>query len=321
MVRFCASLMFSIAVLVAGIAHAGETVRIAVLKFGTVNWELDTIKRLGLDKKHGFDLDIMGVAGKQAAAIMFQGGETDLIVSDWIWVAQQNAAGRPFRFLAYSRQVGGVIVAGDSGIDNLAQLNGKRIGVAGGPVDKSWLLIRALELQKHGADLAKVSALVFGAPPLLSKKMEQGELDAIITFWHFGAKLKAKGFKELVSTADAAQALGLDDNLPLLGYVYRQDWATANSRLLNAFARASKEAKQQLAADETLWEALRPRMKAGTKAAFDALKAGFKQGIPKTRNVDVEAADRFFRTLVRLGGRKLAGDATGISPEMFLQPD
>jgi hypothetical protein len=50
-----ASLAFS---LVTQAAQGAEPVlRIAVLKFGTVNWELDVIKHHGLDKANGFTLE------------------------------------------------------------------------------------------------------------------------------------------------------------------------------------------------------------------------------------------------------------------------
>ena len=39
------------------------TLKIAVLEFGTVNWELDTIDHYGLDNANGFEMDIRGVAG------------------------------------------------------------------------------------------------------------------------------------------------------------------------------------------------------------------------------------------------------------------
>ena len=49
-------------------ALAGEPVlRIAVLKFGTVNWELDVIRHHGLDKANGFTLEVLPVAIKQAS--------------------------------------------------------------------------------------------------------------------------------------------------------------------------------------------------------------------------------------------------------------
>ena len=34
------------------------TIRAAVLKIGTVNWELKTIEANGFDEKHGFNLEI-----------------------------------------------------------------------------------------------------------------------------------------------------------------------------------------------------------------------------------------------------------------------
>ena len=69
--------------------------RAAVLKFGTVNWELNTIKQHGFDTANGFDLQVQGMAGGSAAQVAFQGGEADVIVSDWLWVARQRASGYP----------------------------------------------------------------------------------------------------------------------------------------------------------------------------------------------------------------------------------
>ena len=89
---------------------ATPTLRIAVLKFGTVNWELNTIAHHGLDAKHGFKLEVQGVAGEAAAKIAFQGGTADMIVSDWIWVARQRAAGKDYVFIPYSKAVGGLMV-------------------------------------------------------------------------------------------------------------------------------------------------------------------------------------------------------------------
>ena len=299
------------------LANATESIRIAVLKFGTVNWELDAIKRLELDIKYGFQLEVKGVAGKPAAAILFQGNEADVIVSDWIWVARQNAAGKNFRFLPYSRQVGSVIVAPDSTVTNIKDLVGKRIGIAGGPVDKSWLLTRAYGLQQYGFDLAKESEPVFGAPPLLSKFMERGELDAIITFWHFGAKLKAKGFRELLTMSDAARTLGIEKDVPLLGYVFHKSWAEEKPDLVKALASASREAKEYLAQNDAIWAELRPKMRAKTEEAFEALKAGFRAGIPTAFSVDKNTVDKFFLTLAKIGGKKLVGDATSANVEIF----
>ena len=65
-------------------AADGATIRAAVQQSGTVNWELDTIKYYGFDAGNGFTLDVQGMAGGDAAQIVFQGGAVDMIVSDWI---------------------------------------------------------------------------------------------------------------------------------------------------------------------------------------------------------------------------------------------
>ena len=299
-------------------AQAGEPVlRIAVLKFGTVNWELDVIRHHGLDKANGFILEVVPVANKQASTIMFQGGDADMIVTDWVWVARQRAEGRDIRLIPYSRSVGGMVVAADSPVRSLADLTGKKIGIAGGPVDKSWILIQALAKKRHGIDLATEAEPVFGAPPLLFQKGLSGELDAVINFWHFLAKMEAKGMRRIVDVADAATELGLNPETPLLGYAFRGDWAAANPALASGLRAASRQAKDILRDSDAEWERLRPGMKAEDDATFIALRDGFRVGIPGAGAVDLASAQAMFALLAELGGAKLVGNATTVEPELF----
>src|SRR3546814_8716652 len=71
------------------------------------------------------------------------------------------------------------MVPPDSPIRDLADIKGKKIGVVGGPLDKSWLLLRGLTQRRHGFDPAVASEPVFGAQPLLTQKVETGEIDAV----------------------------------------------------------------------------------------------------------------------------------------------
>ena len=73
-----------------------KTIKIGSLQYGSVNWELKLIKELELDKKNGFDLQIVELASKNAAAVALQGGAVDLIVTDWFWVSRQRNEGRLF---------------------------------------------------------------------------------------------------------------------------------------------------------------------------------------------------------------------------------
>lgn len=300
-------------------ADAAEQLRIASLKAGTLNWELDVIRHHGLDKKHGIDIVNVPVAGKQGADIMLLGGEADVIVTDWIWVSQQRASGRDFTFIPYSRQVGGVVVPQGSSVTSLSDLRGKRIGVGGGPTDKSWVLLKAYAKSKHGLDLEKNAEPVFAAPPLINEKIDAGELDAAINFWHLAAKLKAKGMREIVSVAEAARELGLDPSVPLLGYVFSEEWAKAHPGAVEGLAKASVEAKAILKNSDTEWERLRRLIAPKDDAQLVALRDGFRAGIPGSQNVDEAAAAKLFAALAEFGGKELAGDNAALAPGTFMK--
>ncbi|WP_097802640.1 ABC transporter substrate-binding protein [Pelagimonas varians] len=294
--------------------------RAAVLQYGTVNWELDVIKHNEFDTRNGFSLEVQGVAGGSAAKVAFQGGEADVIVSDWLWVARQRAAGKDFVFIPYSRAVGALMVPADSDAQSLADLKGAKIGIAGGPLDKSWLILQAYAEQEYGFDLQAETEQVFGAPPLIFKTAIKGDLDGAINFWHFLAKMEAGGMKPLVSVDQAAEALGLDTQTPLLGYVLRGEMLRDNPELVQAMATASRNAKDLLASDEAEWDRLRPRMNASTDAQFDALKAGFRAGIPAAGPVDEKAAAKMLDLMARLGGEDLVGKAQELPEGVFVQP-
>ncbi len=309
------------ALLVGGAALADSpVVRIATQKAGTVNWELDTIKRNGLDTANGFTLEVMDVAAAPAAQVAFQGGEVDGIVSDWIWVARQRAAGDDFVFIPYSKAVGGLMVPADSKAQTLADLKGQKIGVAGGPLDKSWILLRAYSEKEYGFDLADETEQVFGAPPLIAEVAEKGEVGGAINFWHFLAKMKVAGMRELISVDTAAQALGLDPETPLLGYVVRGELLRDHPEVVAGLAKASRQAKELLASDPAAWDALRPMMNAADDAEFEALKAGFIAGIPSTAPVNEVAAGEMLSLMARVGGEELVGTATTLPERLFVQP-
>ncbi len=294
------------------------TLRAAVLEFGTVNWELNTIKHHGFDTANGFNLEVQGMAGGAAAKVAFQGGEADVIVSDWLWVARQRAAGKDFVFIPYSKAVGGVMVPGDSPAQDLTDLAGVKIGIAGGPLDKSWLILRAYAEKNHDMDLVTETEQVFGAPPLIFGAATSGEVGAAINFWHFAAKMEAAGMRTLLDVSDASADLGLDPETPLLGYVVRGEMVRDNPDLINGLAAASRAAKDLLATDDAEWARLRPNMNAKTDAQFAALVAGFRAGIPAPGPIDEAAAGRMLELMYELGGEELLGQATALPEGTFL---
>jgi NitT/TauT family transport system substrate-binding protein len=319
MIILTAGLWFSLSLLLipGGTALAG-TVKIGVLKFGTVSWELDVIKQHGLDKAAGIDLSIVELANNQATVVALQAGEVDVIVTDWLWVTRQRAEGARFTFVPYSTSVGSLVVPGDSPIRSLADLNGKRLGIAGGPVDKSWLVIRAMAAQSDGLDLDASVEKIFGAPPLLNEQIQLGEVDALINNWNFVAQLEAKGYRKIIGAEEAAHALGVESAVPLLGYVFDEDWARAHRADILGLAEASRQAKKTLAESDAEWQRLRPLMKAADDATYEALRDGYRAGIPKTWG-EAERGDaaKLFAIMAKLGGQELVGKATELQPGTF----
>ena len=94
-----------------------------------------------MDKKNNFNLEIIELASKNAAAVALQGGAVDLIVTDWFWVSRQRSEGGLFSFVPL--WLLGPIAPKDSKIVEEVDLKNKKIGIAGGQVDKGWLIFRA----------------------------------------------------------------------------------------------------------------------------------------------------------------------------------
>jgi len=296
---------------------AEPRVRVGVLEFGTVNWELDVIAHHGLAAREGVDLEVMGLGSKRATAVAIQGGAVDVIVTDWIWVSRQRAEGRDYTFVPYSLSVGGLMVRPDAGIAGLADLQGRKVGIAGGPVDKSWLLLQAYA-RSEGIDLSASMEPTFGAPPLLNELIGRGDLPAVLNFWHYNARLAAAGMQELVSVLEILPALGIERPIPLLGWVFSRTWANDNRDALDGFLRASYAAKHLMLESDAEWQRLQPRMKVDDPETAAALRDAWRAGVPLSfDDADREAASMTFAILAREGGEELVGTSSVLAPETF----
>ena len=299
-------------------AEALGTIRVGTLKFGTVNWELDVIKTHGLDAKEGFTLEVVPFGANDAADVALMGGAVDAIVEDWLFVTRQRSDGAALTFIPYSSNVGAVMVAGDSPIAGVADLSGKRIGVAGGPLDKSWLLLQAYAKREHGLDLAGAAEPVYGAPPLLTEKLKSGELDAVLNYWHFGARLEAAGYRRLIGIGEVQEALGVPASVPQLGYVFQEAWADRHAPLVEAFARASRAAKSIMRNSDAEWQRLMPVTRAESEAELAAFMRRYREGIVEHWGAEQQAdAARLFAVLAEVGGEKLVGPGQELAPGTF----
>lgn len=262
-------------------AEALPVLTLSVLQFGTPHWELEHLKRRQLDHANGFELKVRLAADVPASRLALSSGSIDGAVSDLPWAQTRHAAGSSYRYLPFSSQLGEVLVPAGSTIRTLADLRGKRIGVAGGPDGLGWLLLQRAAAEQ-GIDLAREARVQYAAPPLLGQALRRGQLDALLTFWHFSARLRGEGgVQTAFGLVDLLDDLQLDAQLPVLGYLFPEPWAQANEALLQRFASALRQSKHELASEPAYWQAIRPLMRAEDEAVFAALRDSFVAGIPQ----------------------------------------
>lgn len=316
-------LLFIFTALCASQSNAAEktAIRLGVMASGTLAWELAAIKNEGLLDRADFTLESIAVANPQAGKIALQAGSADMIVSDWIWVSSMRGEGADYTFYPYSNSAGGLLVPAGSNIKTLADLKGKKLGIAGGELDKNWLLLQALG-QQQGITLNDAVEKVYGAPPLLNQQLSSGRIDAILTLWQFAAPLEAQGYRQLLSGEDIIRQLGIAESVPSLGYVFRQGWADQHKNVLQQFLKTTQIARDKLCSDDAAWQKITPLTEIEDQATQQQLRKRYCQGrIEQWGGAQQQAAEKIYTWLHRLGDNKLTGKADHIQPGTFWLAD
>src|SRR4030081_532041 len=250
--RIFVRMLLAVAVLAvthAAPARAAETIRLAVQKTGTFAWELAVIRAHGLDRQANLRIEVSELASPEAGKVALRGGAADVIVSDWLWVSRERGLGAKLSFYPYSNALGAVMVPDASSIRTLADLKGRKLAVAGGPIDKSWLLLQAA-MKQDGIDLKSESTIVYGSPPLLAAKTISGEMDAAVNYWNFSAALEAKGFRRVAAIEDLLPKLGARGRTAMIGYAFDEKWANANQDKIVRFIAMTRAAKEILSTSD-----------------------------------------------------------------------
>ena len=307
----------AILLLAATPSYAADILRIGVQKTGTFAWQLDVIKRHGLATAANLDLKLTELSSPDAGKLALNAGSVDVAVVDWLWVARERALGTRLQFYPYSTAIGAIMVKQDAPLHSLADLKGHTLSVAGGPLDKSWLIVQAAAIRR-GFDLKRGVTLQYGAPPLMFQKTLQGESQANLNYWNFCARLEARGYRPLYDVRTAQTDLGLKEPLALTGYVFSEKFALAHKDAIERFLTVAQKANDILQQSDAEWEALRPLMQAEDQATFLAYRDRTREGIPR-RTIAAEETDArtLFRTLTDIAGPALLGSVKEIPPGMY----
>jgi NitT/TauT family transport system substrate-binding protein len=299
---------------------SAETLRIGLQTTGTFAWQLDVIRRHGLADTAGLDLKVTEFASPDAGKLALNGGSVDLAVVDWLWVARARALGARLLFYPYSSAVGAIMVKSDSPLRGIEDLKAHVLAIAGGPLDKSWLIVQAAATRR-GINLKRDATLAYGAPPLISQKLQQGEADASLNFWNFCASLETQGYRRIFEVRDAEAALGLSAPVALIGYAFSEQFAVEHAGAIDRFIAAAQKADDIMLQSDQEWDALRPLMNAVDDKTFAAFRERTREGIPR-RSIAAEEADAraLFKALASTGGAELVGPSQELDPGLYYRP-
>ncbi len=254
-------------------------IKIGVIAFGTLQWELAVIQQQGLDQSENLKLDIITLANPQAGKIALHAGTVDVGLGDWFWVSNQRVNNKStLTFAPYSATAGALIVPKVSLTNTIQQLAGKRIGIAGGEIDKNWLLLQTLASKIKQINLDQSVDKVYGAPPILNQQLLQGRLDVLLTYWHYAARLEAKGYKRLLDGAQMIAMLGIKEHLPTLGYIFNQDWADQNRASVQSFLKITQQAKNLICTSDPVWKTVLPLTRSENKKTQILIRQRYCQG-------------------------------------------
>jgi NitT/TauT family transport system substrate-binding protein len=293
-------------------------IRVAVLKFGSVNWELDVIKYHELDKKNNISISKIEMTNKDAATIAFLSKAADIFITDWIWVSKQRFRGNLVTFTPYSKAAGALMVKNDNTILKFEDLKNKKVGIAGGSLDKSWLFLRAYGIKKYGQDPLKYFKSSFAAPPLINGLLRNNELDAGFNYWNYSARLEAAGFKKLISLEQILPVIGIKGELPLIGYVFRESYEEKNNSAISNFIKASEEARKILKNSNEEWVRIAHLTRANNTNMLEKIRDSFRNGIPSQNNkAMLKNINNAYKILKNIGGKKLVGKSNVLTPGTF----
>jgi NitT/TauT family transport system substrate-binding protein len=227
---------------------------------GSPRWIMHTIKKQGLDSKHNFHLEVDYIDdrvknGLQSSEAALAGGKVDFIDTDWLSIARCRTQGMEIgAVFPYGRIMGGMVVPGDSAIQSLEDLRGKRIGVVR-LHDKNWTIARAVCVRRYAFDPFAVAEVTeAGSKTVLIRQLEEGRVDCAFVFWHLIPRLTLKNqYRQVCDILDLLPDLGID-RCPTTFFTFRDAFIEQHSCLIRAFVAAYSEAVELMRNGNGVWE-------------------------------------------------------------------
>ena len=297
-------------------ATALPILRAAFEPTGSPRWFVYAMKKLGLDAKHGFDLQITLVRDQitgafQSFEVALKEGTVDLIDIDWIAIGRHRANGLPLTaFFPYGRIAGGLVVPCDSPISGLQDLRGKRVGVVR-LRDKNWIILRAACMKRYGFDPQQEATVVEAlSKGTLAEMLKGGQVDAALQWWQLIPPLVATGaYRRVVDVLDLIADLGMDGAVPITLFTVTEEFAKRNGELLRGFVRAFCETAEYMQKNDEMWVEVGEQVMGGIDPRIlTILRDSWRRRVMTAWDKStIRQIERLFDELLKVGGGALLG--------------
>lgn len=291
-------------------AFQGEGGKVRVVSFASGNYyPFYLISKLGIDKKHGFELENISVQPGGAAMTAFRSGSTDGGLMNWLEIARARTNGDMVSAVVPFLEMPNVwIVPKNSPAKDIAGLKGKTIGTYN-RFSPEWVLYLATARAKSGYDPRAESTIQEAGPGLVRGLLEQKQLEAAFIFYNLAMDMVATGeFRILFTSRDLLQSLGLPKNTMLTSVAFRDAYIKSNPKNVKAFALAYQDAVEIMRKDDSIWPELLGRQDIKDPAVV-------KLVVDWTREVTMDrfSADpmadtkKLFDSIYAVGGKEALG--------------
>jgi NitT/TauT family transport system substrate-binding protein len=112
--------------------------------------------------------------------------------------------------------------------------------------------------------------------------------------------------------------LGIAENVPSIGYVFKQSWAANHKQAINSFFNASKQAKSRLCTSDEAWQKVIPLTQTDDLPTQTKLRQRYCEGgIEQWGEQEQQAAARIYTMLRTLSNSQLTGKSESLQPGTF----
>ena len=194
----------------------------------------------GLFARQGLHVTIRQIPSSQAVIADQLKGQVDISAGSFIPYISAQAAGARFRILAEASTLApdtrALVTTGNSAIQNISGLAGKKIGVNG--TNSIGTLLVSMLLSAHGISPRKVTFVTDpGGFPAMPRQLQDGDWNAAFLAEPYITAAGEDYGEQMLADLDQGAAF----NLPIDGYLATQAWTQQHPKTVAAFTRAIEQ--------------------------------------------------------------------------------